>query len=90
MQNNGKQNLQGGFCAPFILEGESRISLNYDNSIDSARRLAHELGHAWHFQQIKNVPSLRFSEDTFEMSMAETSSIFFETAFIDYIIQNTK
>jgi len=79
----------GGFCAPFILEGESRISLNYDNSIDSARRLAHELGHAWHFQQIKNVPSLRFSEDTFEMSIAETSSIFFETAFIDYIIQNT-
>lgn len=79
----------GGFCAPFIPEGESRISLSYDNSIDSARRLAHELGHAWHFQQIKYVPSLWFSEDTFEMTMAETSSIFFETAFIDHLIQNT-
>jgi oligoendopeptidase F len=80
----------GGFCAPFISEGESRISLNYDQSFDSARRLAHELGHAWHFQQIKDVPSLRFSEDTFEMTMAETSSIFFETVFIDYVIEDTK
>lgn len=79
----------GGFCAPFIPEGESRISLSYDNSIDSARRLAHELGHAWHFKQMKNVPSLFFSDDTFEMTMAETSSIFFETAYIDYVIQNT-
>ncbi|MBE1554608.1 M3 family metallopeptidase [Sporosarcina limicola] len=84
-----KTKSSGGFCAPFTPEGESRISLNYDNSIDSARRLAHELGHAWHFQQMKYVPSLWFSEDTFEMTMAETSSIFFETAFIDYVIQNT-
>jgi oligoendopeptidase F len=79
----------GGFCAPFIQEGESRISLNYDNSIDSARRLAHELGHAWHFKQINDIPTLRFSDDTFEMTMAETSSIFFETAFIDNVIQTT-
>lgn len=84
-----KTKSSGGFCAPFTPEGESRISLNYDNSIDSARRLAHELGHAWHFQQMKYVPSLSFSEDTFEMTMAETSSIFFETVFIDYVIQNT-
>ena len=80
----------GGFCAPFISEGESRVSLNYDDSMDNARRLAHELGHAWHFQQMSDRPSLRFSDDTFEMTMAETSSIFFETAFIDYIIQNIK
>lgn len=80
----------GGFCAPFIAEGESRISLSYDDSIDSARRLAHELGHAWHFQQMKDVPSLRFSEETFEMTMAETSSIFFETAFINYVIKDTR
>ncbi|WP_072581823.1 peptidase M3 [Bacillus weihaiensis] len=79
-----------GFCAPFPYEGESRISLNYDESIDSARRLAHELGHAWHFQQIGRIPSLRFSEEFFEMTMAETSSIFFETIFIDYVIQESK
>lgn len=80
----------GGFCAPFIAEGESRISLSFDNSINSARILAHEIGHAWHFKQMKDVPSLQFSDDTFEVTMAETSSIFFETVFIDYMIQNTK
>ncbi|WP_096439011.1 M3 family metallopeptidase [Alteribacter populi] len=79
----------GGFCAPFMPEGESRISINYDNSIDSARRLAHELGHAWHFKQMKKSPSLRFSDETFEMTTAETASIFFETAYIDYVIENT-
>ncbi|PYZ96687.1 peptidase M3 [Alteribacter lacisalsi] len=79
----------GGFCAPFMPEDESRISLNYDNSIDSARRLAHELGHAWHFKQMKNAPTLTFSDDTFEMTTAETASIFFETAYIDHLIENT-
>ncbi|GKV65816.1 MULTISPECIES: M3 family metallopeptidase [unclassified Sporosarcina] len=79
----------GGFCVPFISEGESRISLNFDNKINSARILAHEFGHAWHFKQMSVVPSLRFLEDTLEMTVAETSSIFFETVCIDYLIQNT-
>lgn len=80
----------GGFCAPFLSSRESRISLNYDHSIDSARILAHELGHAWHFHQLKDSPSFQFLEERFEMTIAETSSIFFETAFIDYVIQDTK
>ncbi|TMW71219.1 M3 family metallopeptidase [Alteribacter natronophilus] len=79
----------GGFCAPFMQESESRISINYDESIDSARRLAHELGHAWHFKQMKNAASLVFSDETFEMTTAETASVFFETAYIDYVIENT-
>ena len=77
----------GGFCAPFIQEGESRISLSYDNTLDSARRLAHELGHAWHFKQMHDTPSLRFTDDLLEMTMAETSSIFFETVFINHMLQ---
>ncbi|WP_025786311.1 M3 family metallopeptidase [Sporosarcina sp. D27] len=84
-----KTKSSGGFCAPFIQEGESRISLSYDNTLDSARRLAHELGHAWHFKQIKDTPSLRFTDDLLEMTMAETSSIFFETVFINHMLQNT-
>ncbi|MEI4768158.1 M3 family metallopeptidase [Psychrobacillus sp. FJAT-51614] len=79
----------GGFCAPFLAEGESRISLSYFDTIDSARRLAHELGHAWHYQQMKDAPSLCFTDDFFEMTMAETASIFFETVYIDYVIQST-
>ncbi len=81
---------RGGFCVPFADDKESRISLYYDGSVDSARILAHELGHAWHFQQIMNVPTLSFFEDRFEMTLAETSSIFFETVYIYFIIRNEK
>ncbi|WP_029191945.1 M3 family metallopeptidase [Paenibacillus elgii] len=79
----------GGFCVPFIGQGESRVSVNYDDTMDSARILAHELGHAWHFKQMKSVPSLRFLDETLEMTTAETASIFFEAAYIDFVIRNT-
>lgn len=82
-----KTKSSGGFCAPFIQEGESRISLSYDNTIDSARRLAHELGHAWHFKQMHDTPLLQFTDDLLEMTMAETSSIFFETVFTNHMLQ---
>lgn len=79
---------RGGFRVPFADDKESRISLYYDGSVDSARILAHELGHAWHYQQIMNKPTLSYFEDRFEMTIAETSSIFFETVFIDFTIRN--
>lgn len=82
-----KTKSSGGFCAPFIQEGESRISLSYDNTLDSARRLAHELGHAWHFKQMHDTSSLRFTDDLLEMTMAETASIFFETVFTNHMLQ---
>ncbi|MFS1513719.1 M3 family metallopeptidase [Chengkuizengella sp. SCS-71B] len=79
----------GGFCVPFIRDGESRISLRYDGTIQSARILAHELGHAWHFRQLKDTPSLTFLEDHFPMSIAESSSILFEFIFIDHFIETS-
>ncbi|WP_347320617.1 M3 family metallopeptidase [Rossellomorea sp. RS05] len=79
----------GGFCAPFLAQGESRISLSFDNSLDSARRLAHELGHAWHFKQMSSSPTLRSLDETLEMTTAESASILFETALIDEVIQGT-
>ncbi|MEK3808471.1 peptidase M3 [Bacillus sp. FSL H8-0547] len=85
-----KEKPPGGFCAPFLSEGVSRISLTFDNSLESARRLSHELGHAWHFKQMKAAPTLYFADETFEMTSAETASIFFETVFIDYVIENSK
>ncbi|MDQ0217766.1 hypothetical protein ELQ35_13380 [Peribacillus cavernae] len=51
----------------------SRLFTNFVPS-DNARILAHEIGHAWHFQQLKREPSLWFSEETFEMTIAKTSS----------------
>ncbi len=79
-----------GFCVPFLKNKQSRISLYFDGQIDSARILAHELGHAWHYQQISELTSLSFLEDRFEMTTAETASIFFETAFVDAAIHSSK
>jgi oligoendopeptidase F len=80
----------GGFCVPFISEGESRISINYVDTMESARILAHELGHAWHFKLMKRDPSLRFLEEKLSMTIAETASIFFEMTYIDFVIHETE
>ncbi|EPC8417743.1 oligoendopeptidase F [Bacillus wiedmannii] len=79
----------GGFCAPFFSEKESRISMRYDGSVDSVRILAHELGHAWHFNNMSFEQSASFLDDNLPMSTAESASIFFETMLINYLIQST-
>lgn len=76
-----------GFCAPFLSEGESRISLRYDGTIDSVRILAHELGHAWHFYVMSNEQSTAFLDDYLPMCMAESASIFFEMVLVDYLVK---
>ncbi|PEY28774.1 oligoendopeptidase F [Bacillus cereus] len=79
-----------GFCAPFLSEGESRISLRYDRTIDSLRILAHELGHAWHFYVMGDEQSTAFLDDYLPMSMAESASIFFEMVLIDYLVKTAE
>jgi len=76
-----------GFCAPFLSEGESRISLRYDETIDSVRISAHELGHAWHFYVMSNEQSTAFLDDYLPMCMAESASIFFEMVLVDYLVK---
>ncbi|WP_439741481.1 M3 family metallopeptidase [Bacillus pseudomycoides] len=79
-----------GFCAPFLSEGESRISLRYDETIDSVRILAHELGHAWHFYVMSNEQSTAFLDDYLPMCMAESASIFFEMVLVDYLVKRAE
>ncbi|MBC6973069.1 oligoendopeptidase F [Bacillus sp. Xin] len=79
-----------GFCAPFLSEGESRISLRYDGTIDSVRVLAHELGHAWHFYVMCHEQSTAFLDDYLPMSMAESASIFFEMVLVDYLVKTAE
>ncbi|MED4651781.1 M3 family metallopeptidase [Bacillus pseudomycoides] len=79
-----------GFCAPFLSEGESRISLRYDETIDSVRILAHELGHAWHFYVMSNEQSIAFLDDYLPMCMAESASIFFEMVLVDYLVKRAE
>ncbi|GBF05232.1 oligoendopeptidase F [Deinococcus aerius] len=69
----------GAFCMGWQ-QGESRILMNHDPSLDSVSTLAHELGHGYHnLLKASRTPLRRETP----MTLAETASIFCET-----IIQN--
>jgi pepF/M3 family oligoendopeptidase len=70
----------GAYCADFPLPGESRILCNFDGSFASVVTLAHELGHAWHHEVIKDQPRLLSG---YPMTLAETASIFAETVVFE-------
>jgi oligoendopeptidase F len=66
----------GAYCTGFPLAGESRILCNFEGSFDSVTTVAHELGHAWHHELIKDLPR---TLSQYPMTLAETASIFAET-----------
>ncbi|MDF1568679.1 MAG: M3 family oligoendopeptidase [Spirochaetaceae bacterium] len=66
----------GAYCTNLPLTGESRILCNFDGSFDSVSTVAHELGHAWHGEVVKNLDALNRE---YPMTLAETASIFSET-----------
>lgn len=66
---------QGGFCTDFPTSKQSRIFMTYTDSADSMSTLAHELGHAYHTDVLKDEPY--FLRD-YPMNLAETASTFAE------------
>jgi oligoendopeptidase F len=66
----------GAYCTAFPLAGETRILCNFEGSFSSVTTVAHELGHAWHAELLKDLPRSRVS---CPMTLAETASIFAET-----------
>lgn len=69
----------GAFCANVTTEKQSRILTNFNGSFDSVVTLAHELGHAFHNQQIFEN---RILNQDYSMPVAETASTFNETHFM--------
>ena len=65
----------GAFCAGVECLGESRILTNFDGMFGDVVTLAHELGHAFHNQCIKNHRPLNHG---YSMPLAETASTFNE------------
>ncbi|GHV13356.1 oligoendopeptidase F [Spirochaetia bacterium] len=76
----------GAYCTDFPLAGESRILCNFDGSFDSITTVAHELGHAWHHELIKDLSRARSS---YPMTLAETASIFAETIVYEGALKQT-
>lgn len=66
----------GAFCSNLHSIGESRILANFNNSFDNVITLAHELGHGYHGDCLKNESAIN---SDYPMPIAETASIFCET-----------
>ena len=70
----------GGFCMYIPGVAESRILVNYDGSMDQVMTVAHELGHAYHNECLKDKSQLQRRTP---MTLAETASIFNQTIITD-------
>lgn len=66
---------QGGFCTRFNGARQSRIFLTFGGTLPDAATIAHELGHAYHNEQLFEVPPL---SRRVPMALAETASTFAE------------
>jgi len=66
----------GAYCTHFPLAGESRILCNFNETFFAVSTVAHELGHAWHSEVMKDLPALNRE---YPLILGETASIFSET-----------
>jgi pepF/M3 family oligoendopeptidase len=71
---NGK--IGGAYCTDFPLAKESRVFCNFEGTFASVTAIAHETGHAWHHELIKDFPR---ALSIYPMTLAETASLFAET-----------
>lgn len=76
---------QGAFCTDFQKSRTPRVFQTYMGSIDDIRTLAHELGHAYHSWVMRDLPT---AVTHYPMTLAETASIFAETAFAEGTLAN--
>ena len=63
----------GAYCIHFPLEQESRILCNFDGSFDSVFTVAHELGHGWHGEVMKDLSGVNRE---YPMTLAENRQHF--------------
>lgn len=73
----------GAFCTGFIKSRTPRVYQTYMGSMGNVRTLAHELGHAYHSWVMRDIP---FDQTRYPMTLAETASVFAETAFSDRLM----
>ena len=73
----------GAFCTGYPKSSSPRVFQTYMGSLVDVRTLAHELGHAYHSWVMRDLPPAIRS---YPMTIAETASIFAETAFSDSLM----
>lgn len=77
----------GAFCRNLHPNKQSRILLNFTGSFDNVLTMAHELGHAYHGEQIfgESLLNARYT-----MPVAETASIMAETIVMNNTLKATE
>ncbi|MGL4737603.1 MAG: M3 family oligoendopeptidase [Cellulosilyticaceae bacterium] len=74
MPKEGK--VGGAFCCGLHCIGESRVLLNYGNNLGDVITMAHELGHGFHGECLREESNINTH---YPMPLAETASTFCET-----------
>ena len=74
----------GAFCSGVHPLGISYVLTNFDGNFGSVSTLAHELGHAYHNECMRDMPILMAD---YPMPLAETASIFNETLLAQKILE---
>lgn len=77
----------GGFCERLPKVEESRILINYNGRLGQLSVLAHELGHAYHNECLRDRTNLTAQ---LPATLAETASIFCETIVTDAILEQAR
>jgi len=77
----------GGYCTGLPELEESRIFMTFTGSATDVSTLAHELGHAFHSDVMKDLPDLN---KQYAMNVAETASTFAETIIGNATVKNAK
>lgn len=73
----------GAFCSGVYALKQSRVLMNFDGSLDNVLTLCHELGHAYHNEQLFPEGLLHMGAP---MPLAETASTFNESLLMDYLL----
>lgn len=74
----------GGYCAELPETKESRIFMTYSEGASEVATLAHELGHAFHSDVMKDLPPMN---QQYAMNVAETASTFAEMVVSDATVK---
>lgn len=77
----------GAFCSGIHPLKQSRVLTNFNNTFDSVKTLAHELGHAYHGYCLRNES---YINTDYPIPIAETASIFCESIIINAALERAE
>lgn len=77
----------GAFCTHFAKSKTPRVFQTYIGSMGNIGTLAHELGHAYHAWVMRDLP---LAHTSYPMTLAETASVFAETALSDALYSQAR